>query len=185
MKKLILASNSPRRKEILSIYTKDFDVIVSDIDETINRENNLYDEISNLSFKKANAVFKNHEDSVVIGCDTIVVFNNEVLGKPKNISDAKRMLKLLSNQTHEVITATTIIKNKRPYKNISISYVTFKKLSNKEIDYYISTKEPLDKAGAYGIQGYASCFIKKIDGDFYSIMGMPINFIYETLNKIL
>lgn len=184
MKKIILASNSPRRKEILSIYTDNFSTKVSNIDETINPEKNLKDEISNLSYKKAYCIFKDNRDAVVIGADTIVVYNNEILGKPKDEQDAYRMLKILSNNVHEVITATTIIDNKNIYKDISVSKVYFKKLDDKEIFKYIETKEPMDKAGAYGIQGYAGCFINKIEGDFYSIMGMPLNFIYTTLENI-
>ena len=181
---IILASKSPRRKEILSMINIPFDVITADVVETIDTKNDLVKEIEKLSYQKAYAVFKNHSDSLVIGSDTIVRINNEVLGKPKTIEDARRMLKLLSDNTHEVITGVTILVNDKIETFSKIAKVTFYPLNDKEIDDYIQTKEPMDKAGSYAIQGIGSKFIKSIDGDFYTIMGLPIAELYHRLQKI-
>ncbi len=183
--RIILASKSPRRKEILSMINIPFDVITADVVETIDTKNDLVKEIEKLSYQKAYAVFKNHSDSLVIGSDTIVKINNEVLGKPKTIEDARRMLKLLSDNTHEVITGVTILVNDKIETFSKIAKVTFYPLNDKEIDDYIQTKEPMDKAGSYAIQGIGSKFIKSIDGDFYTIMGLPIAELYHRLQKYL
>lgn len=183
-RKLILASNSPRRKELLSLCNIPFTTIAADINETINTNNSLKDEIITLAYNKAYEVFKDHTEDIVIGSDTIVVINNEVLGKPKTDENAKIMLEKLSGKAHEVITATAIISKEEVYKNVNVSKVYFNDLSEKEIDDYIKSKEPHDKAGAYGIQGLGGCFINKIEGDYYSIMGLTLNYVYTTLKKL-
>lgn len=184
MKKIILASQSPRRKELLEKCGYPFLIDVADIDETINTENDLKEEIRLLSIHKAKEVLKRHEDAIVIGSDTIVVVDKEILGKPHSKEEAKEMLQKLSNHTHEVITGIAILSNKREYSNTSTSYVTFEELSEEEIDKYVETKEPMDKAGAYAIQGIASRYIKNINGDYYSIMGFPVSMVYEELKNI-
>ncbi len=184
MKKIILASQSPRRKELLEKCGYPFLIDVADIDETINTENDLKEEIRLLSIRKAKEVLKRHEDAIVIGSDTIVVVDKEILGKPHSEEEAKEMLRKLSNHTHEVITGIAILSNKREYSNTSTSYVTFEELSEEEIDKYVETKEPMDKAGAYAIQGIASRYIKNINGDYYSIMGFPVSMVYEELKNI-
>lgn len=185
MKRIILASKSPRRKQIMEMLKLPFDVEVADIEERINYQNDLRKEIENLSFLKALNVFNKHNDAVVIGADTIVVINNEVLGKPKDEEDAKRMLSLLKNNMHYVITGVSIISKEKSESFVSISEVYFNDISDNEIDEYIKTKEPMDKAGAYGIQGLGAKFINKINGDFYSIMGLPINELYKRLKEYL
>lgn len=185
MNKIILASKSPRRKQIMEMLNIPFDIIVADIEETINPNNELRKEIENISFLKALKVFNENKDAVVIGADTIVVCNNEVLGKPKDKEDAKRMLNLLQNNMHYVITGVTILSNKESETFSNISEVYFNSLSDKEIEDYIETKEPMDKAGAYAIQGIGSRFINKINGDFYSIMGLPLSDLYQRIQKYL
>ncbi len=183
--KLILASGSPRRKELLALLNIPFEVVVSNFDEKIDQDKKLEDEIKRLSFGKAKSVFEKNEDAVVIGADTIVTIDNKVLGKPKDIEDAKRMLTLLSNNVHTVITGVTIISKDKTETFASSSKVYFDQLTDDEIKEYILTKEPMDKAGAYAIQGIGSKFIKKIEGDYYSIVGLPINQIYQKLRAFI
>ena len=181
--KLILASASPRRKEILSYLNIPFEIIAADIKETIDDNKPLQEEIERLSFLKANEIFKDHNDAVVIGSDTIVTLDDKVLGKPKSIEEAKEMLHLLENNKHVVITGVTIISDKMSETFSVVSDVYFNPLSDEEIEEYVKTKEPLDKAGAYAIQGIGGKFIKKIDGDYYAIMGLPLSQIYNRLKK--
>lgn len=185
MNKLILASKSPRRKELLSLLKIPFEIVSADIDEKINENNDLRKEIEKLSYQKANAVFVNNRDAIVIGSDTIVRINNQVLGKPKSKQQAKQMLQTLSNNTHEVITAVSIIKDNNIETFSKIAKVTFYELTDKEIGDYIDTNEPMDKAGAYAIQGIGSKFVKSINGDFYTIMGLPIGELYHRIQKYL
>ena len=185
MNKIILASKSPRRKQIMDTLNIPYEIIVADIDEKINYDNDLRKEIENLSFLKALKVFNDHKDAIVIGADTIVVCNNEVLGKPKDEEDAKRMLNMLQGNTHHVITGVTILSSKASESFSIVSKVKFNSMDEKEVDEYIKTKEPMDKAGSYAIQGIGSKFINSIDGDFYSIMGLPIGELYKRLKNYL
>ena len=162
-----------------------FEVIVSDIDEQIDYTNDLVKEIEKLSFQKAQAVFKDHSDALVIGSDTIVKIGNDVLGKPKNIEDAKAMLKELSDNTHQVVTGVTILYKDKAETFSSVADVTFYPLNDEEIDAYIATNEPMDKAGSYAIQGDAAKFIRSIRGDYYTIVGLPIAELYHRLKKYL
>ena len=185
MNKVILASQSPRRKELLSLLNIEFEAIPADIDEEINLDNDLVSEIEKLSYQKANHIFSAHKDSLVIGSDTIVKINNQVLGKPKNYDDASKMLHMLSNNTHEVVTGVTILVDDKVETFSEIAKVTFYPLTDEEIDEYIKTNEPMDKAGAYAIQGIGAKFIKSIDGDYYTIMGLPIGQLYHRLKKYM
>ena len=185
MNRIILASKSPRRKQLLSLLNINFEAIPADIDEEINPNNDLVKEIEKLSFQKANHIFKQHKDCLVIGSDTIVKINNQILGKPKTYDDAKKMLEMLSNNTHEVVTGVTILVDDSIETFSQVAKVTFYPLTEKEIDEYIKTNEPMDKAGAYAIQGIGAKFIKSIDGDFYTIMGLPIAELYHRLIKYL
>lgn len=185
MKKIILASQSPRRKELLAICGYDFECIPSDIDESINEENDIKDEIQQVAKRKAEAIFNDHKDAIVIGSDTVVVLNGEILGKPKDREDAKRMLRELSNNKHEVITGLCIVSDKETYIDYTISDVIFGELSEEEIEEYVSSGECDDKAGAYAIQGEGAKFIKHIDGDYYSIMGFPLNKVYSYLRQLI
>jgi len=185
MTKIILASQSPRRKELLSLLGLNYEAIPADIDEQIDLNNDLIKEIEKLSYQKANHVFKNHSDALIIGSDTIVKIGNDVLGKPSSYEQAKKMLEELSNKTHEVVTGVSIIVGESVETFSSIAKVTFYELSEKEIDEYIKTNEPMDKAGAYAIQGIGAKFIKSIEGDYHTIMGLPIGELYHRLQKYL
>ncbi len=184
MKQLILASQSPRRKELLEKCQVPFLVEAADIDETMNPALDLEEAIQDLSFRKASAVLKNHPDSVVLGSDTIVVIDRTVLGKPKDRPDAERMLRMLSGRTHQVITGFCLLSAKREYRNVSVSDVTFAVLSDEEISAYLASGEADDKAGAYGIQGMAGNYITQIRGDYYAIMGLPVSMIYAELKNL-
>ena len=183
MSKIILASGSPRRKELMQMLGIDFDIIVADIDETIDYDANLVKEIERLSYGKANAVFIDHEDDIVIGADTIVKLGNNILGKPKDKEEAVNMLKLLSDNTHQVVTAVSILSKDKKETFSSITDVTFYKLTEEEINEYVESVEPLDKAGAYAIQGKGSEFVKSINGDYYTVVGLPIAEVYRRLKE--
>ena len=185
MAEIILASGSPRRRELLNMLGLKFEVISADIDEDISGYEDLEEAISDLSFKKAYAVFKDHKDKVVIGADTIVSIDGEVLGKPHDEAHSKEMLQKLSGRFHDVITAVSIISKKESETFAITSKVQFFKLSDKDIDDYIKTKEGLDKAGAYAIQGEGAKYIKGIIGDYYAIMGLPVGELYHRINKYL
>ena len=168
--------------EILSIPTEQFyKYSIQDSYLTLD----LVKEIEKLSYQKAFHVFKEHKDAIVIGSDTIVKINNEILGKPKNYDEAKKMLQTLSNNTHEVVTGVTILKGDKVETFSSVAKVSFYPLTDEEIDEYIKTNEPMDKAGAYAIQGIGAKFIKTIDGDFYTIMGLPVAELYHRIQKYL
>ena len=164
---------------------KQIDQLIEDIEETIDHNKELRSEIEKLSFLKALKVYKDNPDAVVIGADTIVVVDNKVLGKPKNEQEANEMLHKLQNNKHTVITGCTIISSKMSETFSNMSDVYFNPMSDEEIDEYIKTNEPMDKAGAYAIQGIGSKFIHSIDGDYYSIMGFPISEVYQRIKKYL
>lgn len=183
--KLILASGSPRRKELLSLLNIPFDVIVSDFEESIDESKPLEKEIERLSYGKAKTVFDLHNDSIVIGSDTIVTIDNKVLGKPKTVDKAMEMLKEIQGREHVVITGVTIMSKDKIETFHTSSKVYFNPMDEKEIEEYANTKEPLDKAGAYAIQGIGSKYINKIDGDYYSIMGLPVSELYTRLKNFI
>jgi septum formation protein len=187
LKSIILASGSPRRKELLERLNIDFDIIVSDLDEDSIEQSKPDDFVEKLAYEKAKSVsMLINKDSLVIGCDTVVVYNNEILGKPKNNEQAISFLKKLSGSNHQVYSGIAIIDTKSNNKYLSheITDVYMKELSNDEIAYYIQTGEPFDKAGAYGIQGIGSLFIEKISGDYYNVMGLPLNKLYKGFNEL-
>ena len=180
-RKLILASASPRRKELLKLCNIPFDVKVADIEEVLDQTLPLGMAIEEIASQKANAVFEYNKEALVLGADTIVAIDNEVLGKPKDKDDARRMIKLLSEKTHKVITGVCFKSLDEEHVFHTVSDVSFKEMNDKEIESYISTDEPYDKAGAYALQGVASIYINSIKGDYYTIVGLPINSVYEYL----
>ncbi len=184
MKRLILASKSPRRKELLEKTGIPFDIDAAEIDETLNPSLSLSDAVRDLSLRKASAVLERHPDAVVLGSDTIVVIDDMVLGKPKDRQDAKNMLESLSGKTHQVITGFALVSDRKTVSDVSVSHVTFAPLSEAEIDTYLTSGEADDKAGAYGIQGLAGKFITRIEGDYYAIMGLPLSRVYQELKNI-
>ena len=183
---IILASKSPRRREILENTKVRFSVKESQIDEIIKVNESPKETVMRLAYEKALEVANSNKDSLVIGADTIVVINEQILGKPKNEEEAYNMIKLLSGKTHYVITGFALINLSLNKKVIDceVSQVTFKELSEECIKDYINTKESLDKAGAYGIQGYGGAFIEGINGCYYNVVGLPLNLLNKMLRKV-
>lgn len=171
--KLVLASKSPRRKEILGMVTKDFSVRVSNADETYGKDIPMETVPKILAERKAMAT-PLEDKEIVIGCDTVVLYNNELMGKPLDKNDAVNMLKKLSGTTHQVVSGICVRSKEKCVSDFVITYVKFRDLSSKEIENYVSKYNPVDKAGAYGIQESAGAFVEKIDGDFYNVVGLPL-----------
>ncbi|ERI90104.1 septum formation protein Maf [Clostridiales bacterium oral taxon 876 str. F0540] len=186
--KFILASASERRKELLGRIINEFKIIVSDFDETsINFQGHCGEYVKELALGKINAVSKNViDDCVIIGCDTIVYHNGEILGKPKDEKDAYKMLQSLSGTSHKVYSGIAV-KNTAT-NEIKTDYVCtevyFSEISSSQINEYIETNEPMDKAGAYGIQGYGGIFVEKIIGCYYNVVGLPLNKLYNMLREM-
>lgn len=190
---IILASGSPRRRELLTQMGYEFEIITSDADETPSKE--VPSEIvEELSMRKAKEVFeKSHEkygddNILIIAADTLVFKGEKRMGKPKDVSDAKRMLKELSGSTHQVYTGVSLIYEKAG-KTVENSFfektdVIFCQLTDEEIDEYIETKEPMDKAGAYAIQGKSAKFITGINGEYANVVGLPVARLYQEIKKI-
>ncbi|MFA6271621.1 MAG: nucleoside triphosphate pyrophosphatase [Patescibacteria group bacterium] len=185
MKKIILASTSPRRIELLKKLNIKFSVEDSQYTEDMGLKLLPIDLAKHLAVNKAKAVAEKHSSGVVIGADTFVVLGKKLLGKPKDKADARKMLKMISGKAVSVITGFAIVdaKTKRKHSDYSTAKVFIKKLSPMEIDWYIRTREPLDKAGAFAVQGYGAVLIRKLEGDFFSIVGLPIYKLTGALKK--
>lgn len=184
-RRVILASASPRRREILKNAGIDFEIATSNADETLDPSLEPRRLSRILSRRKAEAVAQKYMNAVIIAADTFIVFRGRLLGKPKDAPDARRMLRMLSGKTHSVITGYTILDTKSG-KRVSASEetrVTFHRLPDEEIDWYIATGEPMDKAGAYGIQGKAAVFVRKIDGDYLNVVGLPLAALVRKLRR--
>jgi septum formation protein len=180
---LILASQSPRRKELLGLFGVPFTVRVADIDETMDFSAPAAEEVARVSRLKALAIPR-EDDDVLIAADTIVVCQGRILGKPRDEAEAYAMLRLLSGRDHQVMTGVTVLRGKEERVFTQITDLHFRELSDKEIYRYIATGEPMDKAGAYGIQGGAALFCEKMDGDYYNVMGLPVCRLGETLKEL-
>lgn len=183
--RLILASGSPRRRELLSQMGYDFEIIVPDVDEHV--AGHARDVVGILSERKARAVANNEESGVVIASDTLVSLNGQALGKPQDAADARRMLRMLSGKTHEVFTGVTIIDaaSGRQETQVVRTGVIFRELTDDEIDSYIATGEPMDKAGAYAIQGGAHGFVDGFEGSYENVIGFPVDEIREMLKTFI
>lgn len=176
---MILASGSPRRHELLGSLGIEFRVVVSNIEEVLNQELPIEEQVMDLAKQKADAL--NIEDELILAADTIVVIEDEILGKPKDEEDAYRMLRRLSGEVHYVYTGCCL-KNGDDYKLFyDETKIVFKELTDQVIWDYIKTTEPMDKAGAYGIQGLGGELIERYEGDFYNVMGLPIDKVKEHL----
>lgn len=190
MENIILASASQRRQELLKRILENFQIIVSDFDESsIPFKNNIPSYVMNLAEGKARSVSKkimDQDNNLIIGCDTIVAFNNRILGKPKDKKDAFEMLQALSGNEHEVYSGLAIldVKSNKIIKDFVCTKVKFSKLSSVQIEKYINTGDPMDKAGAYGIQGKAGVFVENINGCYYNVVGLPLNKLNSMLMEM-
>ncbi len=178
--KLVLASGSPRRAEILERAGWPHEVIVAGIDETLLPDEEAAAYVQRLARSKAEKVASGLDHGLVLGADTTVVVNDRILGQPVDEADARRMLDLLNAKWHEVLTGVALVRvGGESRVGYETTRVRFAEMSDEEIDWYIATGEPFGKAGAYGIQGKASLFIEEIEGDYFNIMGLPIRLVYE------
>ena len=183
MKHIILASASPRRKEILELADLDFDIMPSDAEE-ITTKIAPHEVVMELASIKAKDIYeKSDKQSMIVGADTVVAYQGQILGKPKDEADAKRMLRMLSGQTHEVYTGVCVIKDGEAKTFYEETKVIFYEISDEQIDHYIKSGESMDKAGSYGIQGKAAIFIKGIQGDYYNVVGFPIARFLQEITK--
>ncbi len=201
--KLILASASPRRAEILTSVGWEFEKCAADVDETPLPGETAEEHVKRLALSKAEAVAERYENALILGADTIVVIDDEIIGKPKDLDDARRMLRTLSGKWHEVFTGVAIVKSEPPAvaggfastseslgldppataggSDIAIQKtgVKFAELSEEEIEFLVRKGSPLDKAGAYAVQAQAALFIEEIRGDYWNVVGLPVNLVYE------
>ena len=180
---LILASASPRRKELLNLFHIPFVIRAADIDEAMDTGKPPFDEVARVSRLKAMAVPAERED-VVIAADTIVVCEGKVLGKPHSEAEAVSMLTLLSGRDHQVMTGCTVLKGARCETFTEVTDLHFRPLSEKEIAGYVASGEPMDKAGSYGIQGGAALFCERMAGDYYNVMGLPVCRLSQVLKAV-
>ena len=180
---LILASQSPRRRELLGLFGVPFVIRVADIDETMDPEKLPFDEVARVSLCKALAVARRDND-VVIAADTIVVCQGRVLGKPRSEAEAGEMLSLLSGRDHQVMTGVTVLCGSEAVTFTEVTDLHFRELSDREIARYVATGEPMDKAGAYGIQGSAALFCERMVGDYYNVMGLPVCRLGQVLRQV-
>ena len=181
--KLILASQSPRRKALLEMLRIPFTVCVADADETMDPEKPPYEEVARVSLLKAQAICP-AEDAVVVAADTIVVCEGRVLGKPRDARDAAEMLTLLSGNDHQVMTGLCVLRGDKKIVCTEVTDIHFRPLSPEEIVRYVETGEPMDKAGAYGIQGGGALFAQSIHGDYYNVVGLPLCRLGQILKEI-
>ena len=181
--RLVLASGSPRRKELLAAAGFSFDVTPVNVDETPQPDEDATSYVTRLARAKALAAASSDADRIVIGADTVVVVDGEVLGKPRGAEDATRMLRLLSGRAHEVLTGVAILARGRIVTAVERTTVWFGPLSDSDISWYVASGEPLDKAGAYAIQTLASRFVPRIDGSYTNVVGLPVTTVVELLTK--
>jgi septum formation protein len=180
--RVILASQSPRRRELLTLVGIAHEVRPADIDETYRAGEIPRDHAERLAREKAAAVAQ--PDAIVIGSDTIVVVDGDVLGKPADENDAARMLRRLSGRSHTVITAVAVAWRGRIESGAEEAGVTFHRLSEDRIAEYVRTREPMDKAGAYGIQGYGAVNVARVDGDYFAVMGLPLQLLVRVCERL-
>lgn len=182
---IILASTSPRRTEILTLGKIKHQVVAPLVKEVIHEDLTPTEVVQSLAIQKANDVFKRYPNDVIIGADTVVVIDNEILGKPKDEQDAIKMLTKLSNRTHLVITGVAIYTKDVKETFCNITEVTFDEMTKDDILDYIHSDNVYDKAGSYAIQASIAKFIKKIDGDYYNVMGLPLSDVYKHIKQFI
>ena len=182
--KLILASQSPRRKELLGLFHIPFEIRVADIDETMDPNGAPFEEVARVSRCKALAIAREKED-VLVAADTIVVCQGKILGKPRSKQEALEMLQMLSGRDHQVMTGVTVLQGDAEAVFTEVTDLHFRELSLAEIQRYVDSGEPMDKAGAYGIQGGAALFCSHLVGDYYNVMGLPVCRLGEVLRQMV
>lgn len=185
MSRIILASASPRRRELMELAGYDFEVICADIVEVVPENVQPQEVVMSLALQKAQAVAAEHKDAVVVGSDTVVALDGKILGKPHSEQEACEMLRSLSGRTHKVFTGVAIVGGGKVKNFFDETDVEFYPLGDDEIKNYVATGEPMDKAGAYGIQGKGSVLVKKINGDFFNVMGLPIAKLYREMSDFV
>lgn len=184
--KLVLASGSPRRAEILRAVGWEFEAIAPEIDESRNDAEDAVSYVKRLARTKAETVAKQTSAGLVLGADTVVVINAEILGQPRDEDDARRMVQLLSGQWHEVLTGVALVRagdSSPAVVEHETTRVRFREMTADEIDWYVSTGEPRGKAGAYAIQGRGALFISGVEGDYFNVVGLPVRLVYELLRR--
>ena len=172
--KVILASGSPRRRQLLDLIGIEHEVSPSNIDESMRARETPRRHAERLAREKASAVATRQPDKITVAADTIVVINRKVLGKPRDAEDARRMLATLSGREHTVITAVAVARGRKIRSAVEEVKVRFRRLRDDDIDAYLATGEPMDKAGAYGIQGFGATIVESVNGDYFAVMGLPL-----------
>lgn len=187
MKTLILASSSPRRKELVQLLPWHFEIAVKESDEGLNKELTISQNIQEIALRKAQAVAPYYPNQIVVGADTMVCIENEILGKPRDEEEAKHMLRRLSGRQHNVLSGVAIVCHCQNLKHTFYekTLVKMQHLTEQEIEDYVATQEPMDKAGSYGIQGIGSRYIEGIEGDYFNVVGLPIHRLYHELKHIV
>jgi len=183
-KNFILASQSPRRRELLHLLDIKFKVVPSDVEEIIKEGLSFPEVVMDLATQKAQAIASEYPEATILGFDTLVILDDEALGKPINRDDAFDMLKRLNGRTHTVITGCALVCCEEVVTLYDEADVTFVSMTDDEINEYLDTGEPFDKAGAYGIQGYGGRYISRVEGDFYSVMGVPLRKLYQLIRGL-
>lgn len=190
--KLILASGSPRRAEILTSVGWEFTKDVADIDESELPDETPENYVRRLAREKAEAVAQRYDQAIILGADTTVVINGQIIGKPADFDDARRMIKLLAGNWHEVLTGVAVVtvetrkskvEDRKVLVGLQRTRVKFAEMSDAEIEFLVQFGEPLDKAGAYAVQAQAALFIEKIEGDYWNVVGLPVSLVYELIMK--
>jgi septum formation protein len=181
---IILASGSPRRKELLTTLQLPFTILVSDVDETIDNDIHPHEAVMELAARKANIIAKKQAEALIVGADTVVALGNDILGKPKDVSEAKSMLQSLSGKKHTVYTGVCLCWRGKERRFYERTEVLFWELSEQIIMDYIDSGSPFDKAGGYGIQDAGALFVRRIEGDYYNVVGLPISRLHQELISI-
>jgi septum formation protein len=184
MTQWVLASSSPRRQELLKLLLTYFEVLPSDVDESIRVAERAESMVVRLAREKAVAVQECRPSSFIVGADTVVVCEEEILGKPASHEEAKNMLRKLSGKTHQVLTGVCLLHMDRLFLECVTTDVTFRRLSEPEIESYLQSAEPFDKAGAYAVQGLGARFVDKIDGCYFNGVGLPVSRLYQMMKRL-
>ncbi len=181
--RIVLASQSPRRRELMTLMGLNYEAVVSEVEETVPENAEPGALVERLALEKAQAVFEQHSDACVIGADTIVYIDGEILGKPLDDADAANILKRLQGRSHTVYTGVAVLAPGRTDVRHDEARVTFAPMTDAEIAWYIVTGEPRDKAGAYGIQGPGGMFVERVEGNYFTVIGMPLPLLYRMLRE--